>query len=346
MPRAARRGIVAVRQNMMNRWGDRMEFGFNLPNGGPLARPDTLSLIAARGEQLGFGIFAIPDHIIFPTADIHSRYPYTLDGKYVAGQNEGGDVLEPLAMLAYLAGVTKKARLLLSVLVVPYRHPVLTAKLLSTADLLSNGRVVCGIGVGWMEQEFAPVGAPPFAERGKVTDEYVAIYRELWTNPEPRYKGQYCNVEGIVFSPRPVQKGGIPIWVGGETEPAMRRTARYADGWYPICSNPKHPLDTLPKFKAGIEKVRRYAEEAGRNPDNIKIASWVVWPPGDHREKLPSGDPKLFTGRADDMAADIDAFTKLGVTSLMFRFMRADLPQTLDAMTWFAEEVMPKVKAR
>jgi len=323
-----------------------MEFGFNLPNGGPLARPDTLSLIAARGEQLGFGIFAIPDHIIFPTADIHSRYPYTLDGKYVAGQNEGGDVLEPLAMLAYLAGVTKKARLLLSVLVVPYRHPVLTAKLLSTADLLSNGRVVCGVGVGWMEQEFAPVGAPPFAERGKVTDEYVAIYRELWTNPEPRYKGQYCNVEGIVFSPRPVQKGGIPIWVGGETEPAMRRTARYADGWYPICSNPKHPLDTLPKFKAGIEKVRRYAEEAGRNPDNIKIASWVVWPPGDHREKLPSGDPKLFTGRADDMAADIDAFTKLGVTSLMFRFMRADLPQTLDAMTWFAEEVMPKVKAR
>lgn len=320
-----------------------MEFGFNLPNGGPLSRPDQLSLIAARGEALGFGVFAIPDHIIFPKADIHSRYPYTLDGKYVAGQNEGGDVLEPLAMLAYLAGVTKKAKLLLSVLVVPYRHPVLTAKLLSTADVLSKGRVIAGIGVGWMEQEFAPVGAPPFAERGKVTDEYVAIYRELWTNPNPHYKGTYCSVEDIVFSPRPEQKGGIPIWVGGETEPAMRRTARYADGWYPICSNPLHPLDSLERFKAAIGKVRRYAEEAGRNPDDIKIASWVVWPPGDKRERLPSGEPKLFTGSADEIAADVLAFKALGVSTLLFRFNQPTLQPTLDAMAWFAENVMSKV---
>jgi probable F420-dependent oxidoreductase len=321
-----------------------MEFGFNLPNGGPLARPETLSLIAARGEALGFTVFGIPDHIVFPRAAIHSRYPYTTDGKYVAGQNEGGDVLEPLAMLAYLAGVTRRAKLLLSVLVVPYRHPVLTAKLLSTADVLSNGRVIAGIGVGWMEQEFAPVGAPPFAKRGKVTDEYVAIYRELWTNPEPHFRGSYCSVEGIVFSPRPVQKGGIPIWVGGETEPAMRRTARYADGWYPICSNPRHPLDTLERFRDGIGKVRRYAEEAGRDPDDIRIASWVVWPPGDRRERLPSGDPKLFTGRAEELAEDVVAFGTLGVTTLLFRFIRPDLQQTLDAMAWFAAEVMPKVK--
>lgn len=321
-----------------------MEFGFNLPNGGPLAKPETIVRIAARGEELGFSIFAVPDHIIFPSNDIHSRYPYSTDGSYIYAQNEGGDVLEPLALLAYLAGVTKKARLLLSVLVVPYRHPVLTAKLLSTIDLLSNGRVIAGVGTGWMEQEFPPVGAPPFAERGKVTDEYIAAYREMWANERPSFAGKYVQIENIVFSPRPVQKGGIPIWVGGESEPAMRRTARLGDAWYPIGCNPRYPMDTLERFKAGVAKVRHYAEEAKRNPAEIGITSWVVWQGGDKRLKAEGGAPKLFTGGADDIAADIDAFRKLGVSSLLFNFYRGDLQKSLDAMTWFAQEVMPKVK--
>jgi probable F420-dependent oxidoreductase len=321
-----------------------MDFGFNLPNGGPLAKPETIVKIAKRGEELGFTIFAIPDHIIFPSKDIHSRYPYSTDGGYIYAQNEGGDVLEPLAMLAYLAGVTKKAKLLLSVLVVPYRHPVLTAKLLSTIDLLSNGRVIAGVGAGWMEQEFPPVGAPPFAERGKVTDEYIAAYRAMWANERPSFKGKYINIENIIFSPRPVQKGGIPIWVGGESEPALRRTARLGNAWYPIGCNPRYLMDTLERFKARLAVMQRYAEEAKRNPADIALTSWVVWQGGDKRLKADDGAPKLFTGGANEIAADIEAFRKLGVTSLLFNFYRGELNKTLDAMAWFAEEVMPKVK--
>ena len=320
-----------------------MEFGFGLPNGGPLAKPETIARLATQGEALGFSILAVSDHIVFPS-DIHSRYPYSPDGTYSNAQNEGGEVLEPLALLAYLACATKKARLLTSVLVVPYRHPVLAAKLLSTIDVLSNGRVIAGIGTGWMAEEFPPVGAPPFAERGKVTDEYIAAYREMWANGEPSYKGKYVTIENILFSPRPVQKGGIPIWVGGESEPALRRAARIGDAWYPIGCNPRHPLDTLERFKTGVSAVKRYAEEAKRNPAKVGITYWAVWQGGGKRAKADDGAPMLFSGGADEIAADIEAFRKLGVSSLLFNFYRGDLQKSLDAMAWFAEEVMPKVK--
>ena len=320
-----------------------MEFGFGLPNGGPLATPETIARLSARGEELGFSIFAVSDHIIFPS-DIHSRYPYSSDGTYSNVQNEGGEVLEPLTLLAYIAGVTKKARLLTSVLVVPYRHPVLAAKVLATLDVISNGRVVAGIGTGWMAEEFPPVGAPPFEERGRVTDEYIAAWRAMWASQQPSFKGKYVNVENILFAPRPLQKGGIPIWVGGESEPALRRAARIGDAWYPIGCNPRHPMDTLARFTAGVGTVRRYAEEAKRNPAEIGMTYCAVWQGGGQRTKAGDGAPMLFTGGADDIAADIEAFRKLGVSSLLFNFYRGDLQKSLDAMAWFAQEVMPKVK--
>ena len=320
-----------------------MEFGFGLPNGGPLAKPEIIARLAARGEELGFSAFAISDHIIFP-ADIASRYPYSPDGTYSNPQNEDGAVLEPLALLSFVAAVTKKAKLLTSVLVLPYRHPVLAAKLLSTVDVLSNGRVIAGIGAGWMAEEFPPVGAPPFEERGKVTDECIAIYRELWSNPRPSFKGKYAEVKGILFEPRPVQKGGIPIWVGGESTPALRRAGRLGDAWYPIGCNPRYPMDTLDRFKAGVKAVRGFAEEAGRDPSDVGLTYWAVWQGGGERVKLDGGAGMLFTGSADDIAADIADFKALGVSTLMFNFYRGGLQPTLDSMAWFAGEVMPRLK--
>ena len=320
-----------------------MEFGFGLPNGGPLAKPETIAQLARRGEELGFSIFAVSDHIIFP-ADIHSRYPYSPDGSYSNPQNVDGAVLEPLALLGFLANATKSAKLLTSVLVVPYRHPVLAAKLLSTVDVLSNGRVIAGIGTGWMAEEFPPVGAPPFEARGTVTDEYIAVYRELWSSAKPSYKGKHVEVAGILFEPKPVQKGGIPIWVGGESAPAMRRAARLGDAWYPIGCNPRHPLDTLERFTAGVKTVRQFAEDSKRDPASLKITYWSVVP-GEGKPVMIDGKTRmLFTGGAENVIADIEAFRRLGVTSLLFNFYRGDLPKTLDAMSWFASEVLPKVK--
>lgn len=320
-----------------------MEFGFGLPNGGPLARPETIAEIARRGEDLGFSIFAVSDHIIFP-AHIDSRYPYSPDGTYSNPQNAGGAVLEPLALMGFLAAATKTAKLLTSVLVVPYRHPVLAAKLLATVDVLSNGRVIAGIGTGWMAEEFPPVGAPPFEARGTVTDEYIAVYRELWSKAKPAFKGKHIEVSGILFEPKPVQKGGIPIWVGGESGPAMKRAARLGDAWYPIGSNPRHPLDTLARFSKGAATVRQLAEQGGRDPKSLAITYWSVVPGDGKQVTLADGERMLFSGSANAIIDDIEAFRGLGVTSLLFNFYRGELNKSLDAMAWFASEVMPKVK--
>ena len=322
-----------------------MEYGFNVPNGGPLAVPEHIATLAQHGEKLGYGILAIPDHIVVPTG-IDSPYPYSPDGKLTFPTLLAGECLEPLALMAYLAGVTTKIRLLTSVMVVPYRQPVLTAKLLSTIDLLSGGRAVVGVGAGWMAEEFPPVDAPPFEARGRATDEYLRIYKELWTADAPKYEGEFTSFDNILFHPKPVQKPHPPIWVGGESKPAKRRTVRYGDAWFPIGCNPRFPMDTIGRFAAGLDDLRAMAEAEGRDPASIDIAFWAVWY-GASAEPIitDTGERMLLTGSADDIAGDIHAMRELGVRHLAIQVLRETLEETLDTITGFAEEVRPKADA-
>ena len=319
-----------------------MEYGFNVPNGGPLAVPEHIATLAQHGEKLDYRILAIPDHIVVPTG-IDSTYPYSPDGRLTFPTLLAGECLEPLALMAYLAGVTTKMRLLTSVMVVPYRHPVLTAKLLSTIDLLSGGRAVVGVGAGWMAEEFPPVGAPPFEARGRATDEYLRIYKELWTADAPKYEGEFTSFDNILFQPKPVQKPHPPIWVGGESKPAKRRTVRYGDAWFPIGCNPRFPMDTLGRFAAGLDDLRAMAEAEGRDPASIDLAFWAVWY-GASEEPIitDTGERMLLTGSADDVAGDIRAMRELGVRHLLLQVLGETLEQTLDTITGFAEEVRPK----
>ena len=320
-----------------------MEFGFNVPNSGGLANPGDIATIAHRGEELGYNILAIPDHIVFPRS-ISSRYPYSADGAFSFAANFEGDFLEPLALMAHLAAITKKARILTSVLVVPYRDPILTAKLVSTMDVLSGGRITLGCGAGWMEEEFVAVNAPPFKERGKVTDEYIAAFRELWSAENPSFKGEYTEFSDIFFAPKPVQKPHPPIWIGGESMPAIRRTARLGDAWYPIGCNPHHPLDTIAKYSAGLDKLKAEAEKIDRDPASIDLAFWAVWYGGDTPTMLESGERMVLTGNAQDIAGDIKAFEELGVRHILFNFLGASLQESLDNMEGFAADVMPLVR--
>jgi probable F420-dependent oxidoreductase len=320
-----------------------MEFGFNVPNSGGLANPGDIATIAHRGEELGYTILAIPDHIVFPRS-ISSRYPYSADGAFSFAANFEGDFLEPLALMAHLAAISKKARILTSVLVVPYRDPILTAKLVSTIDVLSGGRITLGCGAGWMEEEFVAVNAPPFKERGKVTDEYIAAFRELWSAENPSFKGEYTEFSDIFFAPKPVQKPHPPIWIGGESMPAIRRTARLGDAWYPIGCNPHHPLDTIAKYSAGLDKLKAEAEKIDRDPASIDLAFWAVWYGGDTPTMLESGERMVLTGNAQDIAGDIKAFEELGVRHILFNFLGASLQESLDNMEGFAADVMPLVR--
>ena len=197
-----------------------MDFGMTIPNCGPLARRDSIAAIAGQAEALGFTVMAIADHIVIPKT-WNSFYPYSPTGRI--DTFDGGDTLEPLALMAALALATEKAQLLIAVLVVPYRPPILTAKQLATIDVLSEGRVTVGCGTGWMREEFEAIGAPPYEARGQVTDEYIEAFRAMWTSDEPTYEGAYARVADIYFRPQPVRKPHPPIWIGGDSMPALRR---------------------------------------------------------------------------------------------------------------------------
>src|ERR1700691_237542 len=194
---------------------DRMLIGFNAPVAGPLAEPEALTRIAAEGEAMGFDYLAFSDHIVIPT-DIQARYPYSETGEFPAGSRGGRR--EQLTVIAFIAAKTSRLRLVTSVMVVPHRPAVLTAKILATIDVLSEGRLVLGIGAGWCREEFEALGTDPFAERGAVTDEYLLACRELWTNENPAFDGKYVKFSNVFFQPQPVQKR-VPIWVGGESGP-------------------------------------------------------------------------------------------------------------------------------
>ncbi len=317
-----------------------MDFGFNIPTRGPLANTASVLAIARKGEELGFRYFAVPDHIVVANT-IGSVYPYSKDGSFPGSAT--GESMEQLTVMAYLAAVTTKARLLTSVMVVPHRNPVLTAKILATIDVLSGGRVTVGCGAGWMAEEFKAIGTEPFEQRGKVTDEYLRVFRELWTQDDPTFDGAYASFSDVTFLPKPVQRPHPPLWIGGESKPAMRRAARLGDAWYPIGNNPRFPLDTLDRFKAALGTLEQLCEEHDRDPAQLDRAYWANWYQEDRRVTLDDGRRHLLTGSAEEVAGDVRALGELGVRHCLFAFQRPTLQASLDSMERFARDVMPLV---
>ena len=317
-----------------------MHFGFALPCRGPLAKPDIVLKLAQTADRLGYSSIFVSDHVVLPAAT-RSVYPYHPSGQFPGGATQ--DYLEPLALLSYLAATTRKIRLGTSVLVIPYRNPVVTAKILATADVLSRGRVILGAGVGWLEEEFAALGAPPFKERGPVTDEYLRLMRECWTRDQIRFEGKHYRAGGIVFLPKPVQKGGIPIWIGGHTDAALRRAGELGDAWHPIGLRPPvllHPTE----YRDKVKQIHAWAERAGRDPRAITLTLRVPMEVWSKRAKPPTGDRQMFRGAPEQVIADIRQYAALGVTHFVFDFSVPDVKQMVAGMERFAEDVRPKAK--
>ena len=317
-----------------------MKYGFTLPGRGQLATPENLGIIARKGEELGFDALLTGDHILVPR-NIASVYPYTEGGEFPGSPS--GESMEQITLLSYIAGQTTKIRLVTSVLIVPHRNPLIAAKSLATLDVLSGGRLVVGVGVGWMREEFQALGLPPFEERGAVTDEYIRAFKVLWTEDNPSFEGKYISFDDISFLPKPVQKPHPPIWVGGESRPALRRTAELANGWYPLGSNPTFPMGTPEQLKAGLERLAQYARRFGRDPSEIE----TIYRTHQFELKKESAGPDRlpFVGDADQIAGDIRRYQDMGVTSMVWDFLRQteDLDSMLDLMEDFSTKVWPKV---
>ena len=312
-----------------------MEYGFYLPNSGAGVEPNALSDIAKLGDRLGFFCMVMPDHVLQPN-QVNSTYPYSLTGDILeAGQSGDGEWPEQITTLAYLAGITDQIKLVTSVMIIPYRNPILTAKMLSTLDMLSKGRLILGAGVGWMEEEFELLDTEPFAERGAVTNEYLRAFIELWTSDNPTFEGKYVNFSDITFLPKPVQKPHPPIWIGGQSKPAIRRAAQIGDAWHPVGAIPAAPLEPE-ELAENLALLHNYAEKAGRDPSQLQVS--VKAPLYDSNNS--DGSRRRFTGSPDEVRQDVQTYADVGVTHLIFDFRTADPHQTEDRMAQFSEEVM------
>src|SRR3990172_3387739 len=231
-----------------------MEFGCHLPMFGPIATRHNVLTFARRMEALGYDSLWASDHIVLPYT-IRSRYPYSETGQFPLPAN--ANFLEPFVTLALVAGVTERVKLGTTILVLPHRHPVLAAKMAANLDHLSNGRMILGVGVGWMEEEITLLGAP-FAKRGAWSDEAIKIMRVCWSQEKASYKGQFFSFDEIGCFPQLVRKN-IPILIGGHTPRALRRGGGLGGGW-------DAPLPPPPPPRTSWGRGSEFCARSARRP--------------------------------------------------------------------------------
>ena len=306
-----------------------MKIGIFLPISGRAASSETLMGAAQQAETLGFDSVWTADRIIIPW-EIKTPYPYGKDEHFIVPADR--PFFEPLTCLAFLAGCTEKVLLGMSVLVLPYRHPLYWAKVAATIDHLSKGRLIMGVGVGWMVEEFEALGVP-FKERAKVSREQLEILDVLWKEEKPRFAGKYYRFDEIGFYPKPFRRAKIPIWVGGEGAPAQRRAASHGDAWFPYF------VRITPRELAGrFDNVRRWAAEAGRDPNQIRLGCCL--PIELSRESLPQEEDRLM-GSPQQVLKALKAFQEIGVEHIALQFMVPRYPDRLEQIERFGNEVLP-----
>lgn len=319
-----------------------MDFGLHLGTRGAAADPDNLARIAQHAEGAGLAYLGFSDHVIITRA-VASRYPYNESGDWPAVDT--GFCLEQLSCMAYTAAITKTIRLLTSVMVIPHRPPILTAKTIATIDILSKGRVTLGVGVGWNREEIDAIdSAPPFDRRGAASNEYVKAFRTMWTEEVPVFNGEFVRIDNIKFEPKPRQRPGPPIWIGGEGSAARKRVAALGDGWYPTIRNPKERLDEPARFAAALADVHTHVRATGRDPAEIDVAMFAPNYSLGQAQKAPSGGRMTFTGTAEEIAADARAFRDAGARHINIGFESSDLDDVLRKIDAFAKDVVPKVE--
>ncbi|WP_416897546.1 MAG: LLM class F420-dependent oxidoreductase [Minwuia sp.] len=317
-----------------------MDFGFAWFTRGPLANAAGLRTLAEAGERLGYAYMLVPDHIVIPT-DIDSTYPYSADGSFPG--SGPGECMDQLTACAYAAALTEKLRMLTSVMVVPHRPALLTAKMIATIDNLSGGRITIGCGAGWMEEEFKALQVPDYADRGAVTNEYLEAFRTVWTNEIASFDGSYVKFANVSTRPLPVQKPHPPLWIGGESAPALKRVVSHGDGWYPIGNNPKFPLDTHGRIARRLERLKGFADEAGRDMASIDLAYWSHWNTIGEEVKNRDGDRMILTGSVAAVAEDVAKLKEAGFNHLMLNLAGRDASASVGRMEAFMADVARQV---
>jgi probable F420-dependent oxidoreductase len=302
-----------------------MEFGLCIPHyGKPLDIPKILDTVR-RVEELGFDSVWVTDHLLVPqTLGIIYR----------------DHMLEPLALLNYVAAITTRVKIGTSVVILPYRNPIGVAKMLATTDQLSAGRLIVGAAVGWMEAEFAALNVP-FADRGAFSDECLRLIKLLWTQEKVSFEGRYFTFADMQASPRPLQHPHPPIWVGGNSARARRRVAELGDGWHATAM----PTDDL---KAGIADVRNKWGRQGRAGEPVFSMRMPCSIEGVSQEVLhyPPRRPnqERLTGSVSSIVDRLEAYQDIGVSHLVLEMSTQSHEATFASLEAFASRIRPQLK--
>jgi probable F420-dependent oxidoreductase len=296
-----------------------MQIGCHLPTQGPVATREALSTFCRKAEEQQIASLWVSDHVVFPKVNTSNypggRFPHAPETPY----------LEPVTVLAAAAMCTERARIGASVFILGHRHPIVMAKMLTTIDALSNGRLICGFGVGWWAEEFAALGIP-FHTRGRQGDEMLRVFKELWTAENPQFEGEFYRFSNIGFAPKPVQKPHPPLWIGGNSSGAFRRVVTLGDGWHATSQSPE-------QLRHSLERLQQAAQQAGRPLDTLALSL-----------RLPLRADAV-QGSRQAIIDQYCAYKALGLTHLVVDFRRDSLAQMLETLDLMVTEIRPAVQA-
>ncbi len=302
-----------------------MDWGVHLPHLGRNVGREPLMQFAREIDRLGVHSGWVSDHICWP-AEIESKYPYTADGSFAPAPDMGW--LDPLSTLTFVAACTDNLRLGVTVLILPYRQPVMTAKQLATLDVLSQGRVILGAGIGWMREEAEILGMP-WDHRGARTDEQLELFNLLWTEAEPEFHGRFYELPKVGFEPKPIQSP-LPVWIGGASPAAFRRVARFGHAFHAAFQ----PLEVVAREWAD---VRAACEAIDRDPDELTLSLRVYLDPDQAMET-----DKSIGGSEQQMLDTIGAMAEVGISHVLLDpVARGGVPGRLDAVRAFMTDVAP-----
>jgi len=308
-------------------------FGLDAGIYGRLATRAHILELAALAEASGLESLWVADHVIFPVT-LTSAYPYSATGAFPIDMTQE-PLLEPLATMGVLVGATQRVKIGTAVLVMPYRNPVLLARMLATLDVLSGGRTLLGAGVGWLAEEFAALDARPFTARGRVTDECIEIVKRICAGGEVTFQGEHYQLAPVVSNPGSVQRPHPPILIGGTSNAALQRAARLGDGWLSTGLRPE-------RLRARLSTLQKLCEAQGRRFADLSLSHKLFINIGEARIGA-DGSRDAGTGPQADIVDDLRRLVDLGYSRIIVRYRGGDAEEQRKQPRIFIENIIPHV---
>jgi probable F420-dependent oxidoreductase len=303
-----------------------MKVGIRLPQTGKEAKLENIINLAKSADSACFDSLWVLERLLWPMSP-QSRYPGTPSGHF---PEDWQNVFEPLELLSFVAAITKKIYLGTSVIDMLFHNPVILAKRFATLDVLSGGRALAGLGIGWSKDEFLASNIP-FEQRGRRADEFVRLLKSIWTEETIEFNGQFYTIPPSKIGPKPIQKPHLPIYLGGSSPDTFSRMAKYANGWIGVARS------SLDQLQTSIDLLKLKVIEADRNPDDFEII--VIVYPNICERSMNKQQRLAFTGCLEEVGSDIDRLQKMGAGHVILNFNRSQIQDNMYAIIDIAKRL-------